>query len=182
MKLETERLLLRPWQSEDSEAFAQLNANVEVMRYFPHTLSKRESDELLAKFQARFETQGGWGLWATIEKTSGAFIGFVGLNRPEYALPFSPCVEVSWRLLPDFWGKGYAIEAANAALKFAFDALNLDEVVAFTTLNNTPSQRVMQRLKMQLHGQFTHPLLEASHPLAQHVLYKLTKKAWAATQ
>ena len=84
--------------------------------------------------------------------------------------------------MPDFWGKGYATEAANAALKFAFNALNLDEVVAFTTLNNTPSQRVMQRLKMQLHGQFTHPLLEVSHPLALHVLYKLTKKAWAATQ
>jgi RimJ/RimL family protein N-acetyltransferase len=102
------------------------------------------------------------------------FIGFIGLNVPGYPLPFSPCVEIGWRLAFDYWGNGYAQEGARAVLAFGLEKLNLKEIVSYTTVGNIRSRRVMERIGMtyDVQGDFDHPELPKDHPLRRHVLYR----------
>ncbi|MEJ8851257.1 GNAT family N-acetyltransferase [Variovorax rhizosphaerae] len=172
-QIETERLLLRQWRRSDFPVFAQMSGDDEVMRFFPAKLSEEESNAMAQRCSDLIE-QRGWGFWATQEKSSGSFIGFIGLHIPIAELPFSPCVEIGWRLSRPSWGKGLATEGAGAALAFAFDRLFLAEVVSFTTLNNAPSERVMKRLGMQRDElTFQHPSLPNGHPLREHCLYRI---------
>ncbi|WP_435930257.1 GNAT family N-acetyltransferase [Dryocola sp. BD613] len=176
MEYQTERLRLRAWRPGDRKPFAALNGDPETMRYFPETLTPEESDRLIAIFAQKMALNG-WGFWAVEEKKRGVFIGFVGLNMPGYALPFSPCVEIGWRLDKRFWGQGYAPEAARKALDIAFQEYGLDEVVAFTALLNLPSQRVMEKIAMKRGEEFDHPMVPAGHPLARHVVYRINKNS-----
>ncbi len=179
--LETDRLYLRQWRKTDLKPFAQMNSSKDVMQYFPKRLSEEESDAMASKCLSLIEEKG-WGFWAVSLKSNDTFIGFVGLNQPQQNLPFSPCVEIGWRLGKEFWGYGYATEAANACLKFAFEELKLDEVVSFTAKINERSQRVMKRLEMEdTRKNFYHPALEVTDRLAEHVLYKVTRKKWMKT-
>ena len=100
----------------------------------------------------------------------------MGLHDQPTQFSFSPCVEIGWRLDQAFWGKGYAPEAANAALAFAFDQLKLEKVVSFTTLDNKKSQKVMEKIKMRKITEFQHPALDINHPLSWHVLYEISKQ------
>ncbi|MDR2837727.1 MAG: GNAT family N-acetyltransferase, partial [Azonexus sp.] len=106
IEFDTERLRLRQWRASDREAFAALNGDRRVMEFFPLTLSRPESDVLFARIVAALDERG-WGFWAVDERASGAFVGFVGLGVPRVELPFSPCVEIGWRLARAYWGKGY---------------------------------------------------------------------------
>ena len=183
--LETKRLYLRQWQPSDLAIFAEMNADPEVMRYFPKLLSATVSDIIANKCQQMIK-DNGWGFWAVSVKDglekSDTFIGFVGLNQTHADMAFAPCVEIAWRLHKNYWGQGYATEAAKAALKFAFEKLNLTEVVAFTAVINKPSQLVMQRIGMiNTQDNFYHPALESNHPLAEQVLYKITQQQWSKT-
>jgi RimJ/RimL family protein N-acetyltransferase len=173
MEIETERLILRRWQSSDVEPFVNLNADPRVMEFFPATLSRAETETMISSVQEKF-SQHGFGLWAAELKATAGFIGFIGLDVPGYPLPFSPCVEIGWRLAFDYWGKGYAQEGARAVLAFGFDRLHLEEIVSFTTATNLRSRRVMERIGMtyDAHGDFNHPKLPERHPLRRHVLYR----------
>ena len=182
--IETERLYLRQWQASDFAIFAAMNADPEVMKYFPKLLSAKVSDIIASKCQQLIE-DNGWGFWAlSLKKGSNkndAFIGFVGLNQTHADMSFAPCVEIAWRLRKEFWGQGYATEAARASLDFAFSELELDEVVAFTAVINKRSQLLMKRIKMtDTQNNFYHPALESNHLLAEHVLYKITRQQWQA--
>ncbi|AYN26107.1 MULTISPECIES: GNAT family N-acetyltransferase [Buttiauxella] len=174
MEYQTERLILRLWKQSDREPFAAMNASPEVMRYFPNTRTREESDNMVNAVE-QILADKGWGLWAVEEKSSGAFIGFVGLNIPGYELPFSPVIEIGWRLDKPFWGKGYAPEAARKALEIGFNQYAMDEIVAFTALENQPSQRVMEKIGMHRCEEFDHPALKQGQPLCRHVLYRITK-------
>lgn len=183
--LETDRLLLRSWEETDIEPFAEICADPEVMRYFPDVMSREKSEFLVSRCVDKQDRDGF--CMAPVEiKESGEFLGFVGLNRPSYAapLPFEPCVEIGWRLKQSCWGKGYASEAANAWLRFGFETIGLDEIVAFTIPANNPSRRVMDRIGMRRDpdGDFLHPSLPADHPVAPHVLYRLSKHDWISQQ
>lgn len=173
-QLETERLLLRGWRDGDLVPFAALNADPVVCRFLPSTLTRAESDALAGRIRF-FMAAEGWGLWAVEQKASGHFLGFIGLARPAFDAPFTPCVEVGWRLAARYHRQGYATEGARAAVAFAFDSLGLSEVVSFTATGNLPSRRVMERLGMthDPHEDFEHPKLPAGHPLRRHVLYRL---------
>jgi RimJ/RimL family protein N-acetyltransferase len=177
-ELTTGRLKLRQWRDADLAPFATLNADPEVMRYFPSTLVQEQSDEFAGYMYETIERQG-WGLWA-VEVTDGPpFIGFVGLNRVSFEEHFTPAVEVGWRLDRPFWGNGYATEAAAGAVTFAFEQLHLEEIVSFTSTLNEPSIRVMRRLGMRhdAAGDFDHPRVAEGSPLRRHVLYRLAKHA-----
>ncbi|HEX4911899.1 MAG TPA: GNAT family N-acetyltransferase [Permianibacter sp.] len=178
-EIQTRRLRLRQWQLGDADPFAAMVADPEVMRYFPATLTRPQSDALLAKLHQRIDATG-YGFWATERRDTGEFIGFVGLNVPDHPLPFAPCVEIGWRLVRSAWGQGLASEAARAALRFGFDTLKLGEVVSFTSQHNLRSQAVMQRIGMRRDpgGDFLHPKLASDHWLAPHVLYRLTATDW----
>jgi len=178
MGLATKRLTLRQWKDEDCLKFAALNADQSVMEFFPKILSRSESDEMADKIRSLIENHG-WGLWAVELKESGEFIGFTGLHQPNINLPFSPCVEIGWRLANKYWGSGYAPEAAREALQFAFINLKLEEVVSFTTLNNHRSQSVMRSIGMANTNQnFMHPDFDSSNPLKEHVLFKINRSRW----
>ncbi|EPF16856.1 Uncharacterised protein [Cedecea davisae] len=171
---QTERLILRPWREEDLPSFAEMNADPEVMRYFLNPLTEDESRDYLESFRQRM-AENGFGFWALEERSSGELAGFVGLNRPGYTLPFSPCVEIGWRLRKAFWGKGYAPEAAARALRVGFEEYGLESIVAFTALPNMPSQRVMEKLGMTREGEFDHPMVSEDHPLLRHVWYQIQR-------
>jgi RimJ/RimL family protein N-acetyltransferase len=172
--IRTERLLLRQWRDDDLDPFAELNADPEVMRHFPRTLSRAESDTLAAR-QRTLIAERGWGLWA-VEAPEG-FVGFVGLSEPRFEAHFTPAVEVGWRLARRGWRKGYATEAARAVVDFGFGELGLDEIVSFTFVGNERSRGVMERLGMTHDPaeDFEHPLLPAGDPLRHHVLYRLKR-------
>ena len=175
---ETERLKLRQWKKEDYPVFAIMNADPVVMEYFPNILNESESNEMADKIQSIISARG-WGFWAVGEKNKGNFIGFVGLHVPIPGLPCSPCVEIGWRLRKESWGKGYALEAAQAALKVAFEKLGFNEVYSFTAVGNFRSRAVIERLYMTNTQQnFEHPMVPVGNPLREHVLYKLTKDRW----
>jgi RimJ/RimL family protein N-acetyltransferase len=169
----TDRLLLRRWLDTDREPFARLNADAEVMRFFPAPLSRFDSDALAARADALFD-QHGFGLWALERLDTGAFIGFTGLAPMPEGVPGSGGVEVGWRLAMSAWGHGFATEAATAALRFGFDTLGLAEVNSITALVNSPSRRVMERLGMRPSVEFDHPRLPPGSPLRRHVRYVLT--------
>lgn len=171
--LTTDRLLLRQWRDDDLDPFARLNADPRVMAHFPAPLSRAESDAAVQRWSGEIAARG-WGLWAAELRSSGTSIGFVGLQVPSAALPFSPCVEVGWRLAHEHWGHGYATEGARAALQFGFEQLGLAEVVSFTALGNTRSRAVMRRLGMlEDPYRFNHPAVPEGSPLRSHCLYRI---------
>lgn len=174
MILTTPRLLLRPWRESDVAPFAALNADAEVMRYFPAPLSEADSRLLYQRIRARFD-ELGFGFWAVEVPGELDFAGFVGLSQPAFEARFTPCVEIGWRLARAAWGRGFATEGARAALHFGFEELGLPEIVSFTTIDNAPSRRVMERLGMRQDGEFEHPGLPVGHPLRAHVLYRLRR-------
>ena len=101
-----------------------------------------------------------------------------------FSAPFTPCVEIGWRLAREAWGHGYATEAAREACRIGFEEVGLTELVSFTVPANVRSLRVMERLGMAhaIDHDFEHPLLSAGHPLRHHVLYRLSKERWLAMQ
>jgi RimJ/RimL family protein N-acetyltransferase len=175
--LRTQRLVLRQWRDEDLEPFAMLNADPEVMRHFPATMTREESDALAQQQRGRI-AERGWGLWALEVVDGASFVGFVGLAEPRFDAHFTPAVEVGWRLAREHWGYGYATEAARTALAYGFDDLGLDEIVSFTTVANARSRRVMERLDMthDAADDFDHPLLAEDDPIRPHVLYRLRRE------
>lgn len=176
--LTTERLVLRPWRDADLAPFADLNADPEVMTFFPTVLDREQSDAMAARIRVPID-EHGWGLWAAEVPGVAPFIGFIGLQHVPFQAGFTPAVEVGWRLAKQFWGQGYAPEGARAAITFGFDELNLDEIVSMTIPENLPSQRVMQKLGMlrDPSADFDHPRLpDWEH--RRHVLYRLSRAAW----
>jgi RimJ/RimL family protein N-acetyltransferase len=170
--LRTERLVLRQWVDSDREPYAALNADAETMAYFPSTLSRDESDAMVGRIQAGLE-RNGWGLWAVEHECE--FLGFTGLAVPSFDAAFTPAVEVGWRFARSAWGKGFATEAARAAVAFGYGRLGLAEIVSFTTVANQRSRRVMERIGMTTDpaDDFLHPRLDEGSPIRPHVLYRL---------
>jgi RimJ/RimL family protein N-acetyltransferase len=175
-ELRTERLWLRRWQLSDRPSFAQLNRDPRVVEFLPGVLARHESDALADRIDAHFE-QHGFGLWAVEIPGVTSFAGFIGLSIPRFEAPFTPCVEVGWRLDAAQWNRGYATEGARAALAFGFRWLLLKEIVSFTVPLNARSRRVMEKIGMahSASDDFDHPLLAEGHPLRRHVLYRLKR-------
>lgn len=173
MQLETERLILREWQAADRGPFAEMNADAEVMRYFPNALTPAESYAFVDRIIANFAAEG-FGLWAAELQATGEFIGYVGLARPRFEAHFTPCVEIGWRLKSSCWGHGYAPEAAREVLRDGFERVGLVHIHSWTATTNLPSIRVMEKIGMQHIGHFDHPSLADDSPLKPHILYRIT--------
>ena len=174
MFLTTARLRLRPWRESDLAPFAAMNADPLVMEHFAAPLTREESDAYARRMMAAIEGRG-WGNWALEEIGGEPFVGFAGLSAPSFEAHFTPCTEIGWRLVRSAWGRGYATQAARAALAFGFGELGLAEIVSFTALANTRSIAVMERLGMRRDGEFDHPRLPAGHRLQRHVLYRTSR-------
>lgn len=179
--IKTERLLLRQWQQEDLEPFAQLNADARVREYFFKLLNREESDNSVKGISEHID-RCGWGFWAASLIQTGEFIGFIGLEDVHFKAHFSqtPAVEIGWRLAFKHWGKGYASEGALAALHYGFEILKLQEIVSYTTVQNKRSRNVMEKIGMHYdqQGDFDHPNIPEGHVLKRCVLYRLAANAW----
>lgn len=173
-ELQTNRLRLRRWVADDRDPFAAMNTDPRVLEFLPRALSRAESDALVDRIEAHFEHHG-FGLWAVEIPGVTPFAGFIGLSIPRFEAPFTPCVEIGWRLGAEFWNQGYATEGARAAVQFGFESLGLTEIVSFTVPANQRSRRVMEKLGMT-HSptdDFEHPALLEGDPLRRHVLYRI---------
>jgi RimJ/RimL family protein N-acetyltransferase len=178
-ELRTPRLLLRRWRPDDREPFRRMNADPDIMRYFESLASPEESDAIADRLEGFAGTES-IGPWAVELPGEAPFIGFVGCwpTRPE--LPFAPAIEVGWRIDKPYWGRGYAPEAAHAALRDAFERLSVPEIVAYTAVPNAPSRQVMEKLGMthEPAEDFDHFRVPLGHPLRRHVLYRLQADAF----
>jgi RimJ/RimL family protein N-acetyltransferase len=177
--LKTKRLILRNWKAPDREPFARINADPRVMEYLGEPLSRKQSDEVVDRIEAHFQTHG-FGLCAAESAASAEFIGFIGLAMPAFEAAFTPCVEIGWRLAPEYWTQGLATEGAREMARYAFEDLKLQELVSITAVGNKRSRRVMEKLGMTRNpsDDFDHPKLSTAHPLHRHVLYRMTFEAW----
>jgi RimJ/RimL family protein N-acetyltransferase len=180
IEFNTDRLRLRQWCVADREPFAALNADPKVMEFFPAPFDRAASDAMADRCQALI-AERGWGFWAVELKQTSEFIGFVGLNIPSAELPFSPCVEIGWRLAFQYWGKGFASEAARRTLRVGFELLSLPEIVSFAAVRNVRSRAVMERLGMrEAATTFEHPSVPKGSLLRVHCLYRLSREQWRA--
>ena len=182
MSLETQRLILRSWRDGDRPTFAKLNSDPEVMEFFTFTRTPAEADAVMDVLNGHIDRHA-FGFWAMEEKQNGETIGFTGLQHVNFEARFCPAVEIGWRLLRPYWGKGYATEAARVSLEYAFNRLRLDEVVSFAVESNIRSRRVMERIGMvhEPDFDFDHPSIEPDHPFARHAFYRIRKSDWEPT-
>jgi RimJ/RimL family protein N-acetyltransferase len=170
------RLRLRPWRAEDRAPFSAINAEPVVQRYLPPSTRAR-SDGWLDRIDEQFAAHG-WGFWAVEDRATGTLIGLCGLAPVPWDAFFTPAVEIGWRLSTAWHGRGLAREAAEASLDFAFGALRLERVVAFTVPANTASWGLMERLGMRRLGEFDHPNSTVDDPLRRHVAYEIAAGSW----
>jgi RimJ/RimL family protein N-acetyltransferase len=173
MELIGPRVVLRSWHANDREPFAAMNADPEVMEFFPQIFTPEQSFAAFERLKKGIEDRG-WGLW--VVDINGEFAGFTGLAESNFQAPLASCVEIGWRFHTRFWGRGYALESARLALRFGFENLRLHEIVSFTARINKRSQRLMERLGMTASPKddFEHPKISPGHPVRDHVFYRIS--------
>lgn len=149
-EIATERLLLRRWRVEDVQPFAAMCSDPEVMRYigFGSTRTREQAVSAIEAYEAGWE-ENGYGLFAVEHFESGHLIGFTGLAQPTFLPEIMPAIEIGWRFAREAWGKGYATEAAKAALDFGLNTLGIPEVVSIYQTENHASGRIMEKLNMR---------------------------------
>ncbi|MGJ4925697.1 GNAT family N-acetyltransferase [Bradyrhizobium sp. HKCCYLS2038] len=179
MIIETDRLTLREWRDEDRAPFAAMSADPAVMQYL-RALPTRQACDQWIDFQIKHWAEHGFGFWVVEDRASGTFLGAAGLFRIFFEAPFTPAVEIGWRLARAGWGQGFATEAARAALPFGFDKFGLDKFIAYAAPANLASQNVMRKLGMirDAASDFDHPRIEPDSPLRRQVVYRLARAAW----
>lgn len=177
MRLETARLILRPWEDRDREPLARIMSDPQVRRFYPRLLTPEETSAEIDAARTKAEA-AGFHFQAAEAKADGSLVGLLGLGIiPEdmqASIRRHPEVEIGWVFAERFWGQGLAPEGAATWLDHAW-TLGLPEVVAFTAAVNLPSQRVMEKLGMRRDpaDDFDHPRIAEGHPLRRHVLYRI---------
>ncbi len=148
-QLETQRLILRAFCEKDSDAYAEMCADPEVMRYIGNgrPLSRAEAWRSMATILGHWQLRG-YGMWAVEERQSSVMIGRIGCWQPEGW----PGFEIGWTLRRAYWGFGYATEAAKATMAHAFNELQQSHVISLIRPENAASRRVAQKLGEKLEG------------------------------
>jgi RimJ/RimL family protein N-acetyltransferase len=131
ISLRTPRLVLREWRDADAEPFAAMSADREVMAMLSPLPDRAACDAFIARMRAHIADHG-FAYWAVELPGAASFIGSIGVHWVDFPAPFTPAVEIGWRLARSHWGQGYATEAARAAIYDGFGRVGLNEIVAFT--------------------------------------------------
>ena len=168
----TERLLLRPWRDEDGPEFVRVTNTLAVMAYLGGVRVPYDG-EALAAAQQSLQAAHGFCFWIVERKADRALLGFCGLEPDEVGPFTAQDVEIGWRLREGAWGQGYAREAADACLAWAWANLAVPSVHAMTVAANVRSWRLMERIGMTRRADlnFNHPLFATDHPLSRHIVY-----------
>lgn len=172
--LHTERLRLRLWETKDLLDCIEMNLDTEVMKYFPAILTKEQTIQFYDRVQKHF-LEYGFGLYVVENTSTKEFLGYTGFMIANFEASFTPCVEIGWRFKKQYWGKGYATEAAKACLDYGFDTLGFDKIYSFTATPNLKSENVMKRIGMHKTDTFSHPKIDKEHILNLHVIYEIEK-------
>ena len=173
IQLSSDRVLLREWVASDLQPWIALNLDPENLHYFPRVYSAEESHASFIRI-SELLSQNSFGLWAAQEKSSGEFMGFVGIAKQDIiGVSFMPCIEIGWRLDKQYWGRGYATEAAKVVLNYGVSTLGLREIYSYTAISNLPSISVMKKIGLRERPEltFAHPRIEDASPVKEHVVY-----------
>lgn len=169
---QSERLFFRNWEDSDKDAYIRLVSDSKIMEFFPKPLCESEAIGEMYYLDDKL-TEKGYGIWAVGLLSNNQIIGRIGLKDVDFEAFFAPSIEIGWRLLPEFWGQGYASEAAKRIIEWAIKEKKIcKEIVSFAVKDNINSQKVMQSIGMSYQGEFLHPFVDAHHPLSRHILYK----------
>lgn len=168
---ESERLGFREFESDDLKEIVRMNADPEVMTYFPAPMTISESKNYMNNAIIHQESFG-FSKYAVDIKITGQFLGIIGLVKIDFESELFGEVEIGWRLLKEHWHKGYAVEGARATLEYGHDQLNIPIIYSFTASVNTPSKKVMDRIGMDYVCEFEYPNVPSDSILKNHVLYK----------
>ncbi|MCM2430848.1 GNAT family N-acetyltransferase [Streptomyces sp. RKAG337] len=166
-EIRTPRLLLRRWHDDDLAPMAEINADPQVMRWIRDGSVRdlENTAESIERWEEEWDDEG-FGLFAVELLASGELAGFTGLSVPEFLPEVLPAVEIGWRLGRQFWGQGYASEAAHATLEFALQDRGLDRVISIHQVGNDASENVMRKLGMVLERETVDPVY--GRPLRVH--------------
>jgi RimJ/RimL family protein N-acetyltransferase len=173
----SERLGFRNWSKKDLTEFTKINADFEVMEYFPKPLTKTETSDFIDRLQKHYEKHS-YNYFATEVLKTGEFIGFIGLAYQDYKTEFTPATDIGWRLKKSAWGNGYATEGAKRCLEFAFNELNLEKIISVFTEKNVKSEHVMKKIGMEKIGAFNHPKLKDHPEYEKCICYEIHKNKW----
>ncbi|WCO00332.1 GNAT family N-acetyltransferase [Psychroserpens ponticola] len=173
----SERLGFRNWNKNDLNEFAEINADLEVMEYFPNPLTTSETSEFIDRLQKHYDNKG-YNYFATELLETGELIGFIGLAYQEYQTKFTPATDIGWRLKKSVWGNGYATEGAKKCLEFAFNTLNLEKIISVFTEKNIKSEQVMKKIGMKKIGTFKHPKLKKHPKFETCICYEIHRTDW----
>ena len=178
VELRTERLVLRQWRDDDLATMAEINADPAVLEFIGAPMSEVETAAFLQRIRSEWDERG-FGLFAVElhegnEDDEGELIGFIGLHRPGFDPPELDRAEIGWRLAQSAWGRGLASEGATAVREWAHGPRGLEEIISFTAVINTRSQRVMEKIGLvrDPSADFDHPSVPVGNPLRPHVLYR----------
>ncbi|ATE65523.1 GNAT family N-acetyltransferase [Rhizorhabdus dicambivorans] len=174
--IESDRLILRRWHERDAGPFLAMGNDPRVMEYLGPPMSRADVDAAIARQNGFLDTHGHC-FWALERRDDGAFLGFCGIKPGAADTPVEGKAEIGWRLGAEHWGKGYAREAAEACLDHGWTALGFDRVWAITTIGNSRSWGLMERLGMTRHPEldFRHPLPGLEERLRPHITYSIGK-------
>jgi RimJ/RimL family protein N-acetyltransferase len=172
----TDRLVLRPFRDTDLEPWAAMNTDPEVMKYLGgEPLSRAESERITTAVNKRYEIDGT-GFLAIERRSDGEFLGACGLQHEPW---YPDDMELGWRLAREYWGHGYATEAATSWLAYGFTELDLPRIISITDSPNERSIAVMRRLGMS----FDHAAeLGEDGVIFEAVVYSITPDAWRSAQ
>jgi len=170
----SDRLGFRNWVDDDIEKMAAINADPRVMEYFPSLVNREDTVFFIDRMKLQL-TQKGYCYFAVDDLSDNNFVGFIGLSEQTYEAPFTPCVDIGWRLRPDTWKQGLASEGAIRCLEYAFNELKLDKIYAIAPAVNIKSERIMQKIGMLKQYEFDHPFLADNTLLKKCNLYKISR-------
>ena len=159
MQLETDRLILRKLEESDYERLFLLDSDPEVMKYIgvPVLEDVNQSKDVINTIQKQYE-DNGIGRFAVIEKESNLLIGWSGLKFLTQEINgYNNVYELGYRFMPEYWGKGYALESAKASLDYGFNDLNIDIIYAMAHSENDASNHILQKLGFERMNEFMEP-------------------------
>jgi len=168
----SERLGFRNWKSSDLAEMAEINADSEVMKFFPNIQNSSETQNFIERMQKQFADHG-YCYFAVELINDSTFIGFIGIADQTYKADFTPCTDMGWRLNKKYWGKGYATEGAKRCIEYAFQELGLDKIFSIAPKINANSEAVITKIGMSKVKEFDHPLLLDDSRLKVCVLYEI---------
>ncbi|OYY67925.1 GNAT family N-acetyltransferase [Sphingomonas sp. 28-63-12] len=176
--IETERLILRPWQDRDRVPFAAMGQDALVMRYLGPLQSRTETDAAIDRM-IELQVALNHCFWAIERRVDAAFLGFCGLKPGPDRTPIAGGIEIGWRLASAHWRQGYAREAAQASLEWGWENLIDTAILAMTVAANAASWGLMDRLGMyrQPALDFDHPGVPEGSPLRRHMIYRIDRPA-----